>query len=131
MASSTSPSQTAYYARYKTSNKWKSNREKRLLRALKRQPNNEDQINKALSNMEYRRKTPTTSMWSSSSKKEAMLLKEFTGSAPLACFSSNKKVSGAALMALRNKQPMASMPKGTVDFSLGARLQGARLQGAR
>jgi len=122
----TSPSQTAYYARYKTSNKWKSNREKRLLRALKRQPNNEDQINAAMASLSYRRKTPNTSMWSSTTKKEAMLLKEFTGSAPHACFSSNKKLASMALASLRSNRPESLLPKGTVDFSIGARLQGTR-----
>lgn len=124
--STTSPSQTAYYARYKTSNKWKSNREKRLLRTLKRQPNNKDQINAAMANLSYRRKTPNTPMWSSTTRKEAMLLKEGTGSAPHACFSSNKKLASVALAALRSKHPESLLPKGSVDFSIGARLQGVR-----
>lgn len=79
---STSKSQEAYYARYKSGKIWERNRERKLRRALKRNPENAEQINKALNNIQYRRKTPTTSYWSSSRRRVAELFKLFTGKVP-------------------------------------------------
>ena len=75
MAKSTSKSRQAYYALYKASNRWKTNRERKLLRALKRNPNNK-QIEQALDNISYRRKTPgKVGAWSSTKRYEAQLTK--------------------------------------------------------
>lgn len=126
MAKTTSKAKQDYYARYKASNKWKSNREKKLLRQLKLQPGNEKQINDALGNISYRRKKPETSMWSSSDRKAAQLLKQFSGSAEHKCFNSNKKVAEQAIMTTWRKHDEGTVPTGKVDFSLGARLQGNR-----
>lgn len=117
-------SKTSYYARYKSSEKWKSNRLARLLKQLELQPNNAVQINKAIENLSYRRQTPKTRMWSSSNKRAAQILKEFSGSATHDIFSSNPKTASAALQKTWRKfegKVLKSMP---VDFSLGARLQG-------
>ena len=75
MAKTTSKSRQAYYSLYKASNRWKTNRERKLLRALKRNPNNK-QIEQALNNISYRRKTPgITGKWSSTRIMEAQLMK--------------------------------------------------------
>lgn len=111
----------AYFSSYKSQNKWKSNREARLMRELKRQPNNEAQISEALANLKYRRKTPTNQVWSASMIATAKLLKEFSGSAPIECFSSNAKVASDAIAGLHRKHDEKSLPQGKVDFSLAAR----------
>lgn len=120
----TSKAKQDYYARYKSTNKWKSNREAKLLRQLKLQPGNAEQINAAIGNIEYRRKTPNSSMWSSSKRRMAQLLKEFSGSAKHECFSSNAKVSEVAIQTTWRKHDNGTVPQGKVDFSLAARLQG-------
>lgn len=126
MAKTTSKAKQDYYARYKSSNKWKSNREKKLLRQLKLQPGNEQQINDALAAISYRRKKPENKMWSSSTRKAAQLLKEFSGSAKHACFSSNPKTAEMAINTTWRKHDKGTLPEGKVDFSLAARLQGNR-----
>jgi hypothetical protein len=115
----TSKAREAYYSNYKSQNKWKSNREARLLRELKRNPNNSAQIEEAIANLKYRRKTPTTQMWSKGNIAKAKLLKEFSGSAPIACFSSNDKIAAEAIAKLHRNQHI--LPEGKVDFSLAAR----------
>ena len=47
-----------YFAQYKSSQKWKANREAKLLRQLKLQPGNSEQIEAAIGNLVYRRQTP-------------------------------------------------------------------------
>lgn len=110
-----------YFAHYKSSMKWKTNREARLLRALNRSPGNQEQIETALSVMVYRRKTPNAPQWSSTMRKQAALLKEFCGSAPIACWSSNPKVREAAFARLGRDWSQHKLPEGKVDFSLAAR----------
>lgn len=95
---SSSKSAEAYYARYKTERRWESNRMKRLMRALKRDPNNAAQIEAAMKGMVYRRKTPTTQVWTSTKVTTAKLFKKFSGKASHDLFSSNDKVSSVALM---------------------------------
>lgn len=123
MAKSTSKAKQDYYARYKASNKWKSNRERKLLKQLKLQPNNEKQISDALANVKYRRKKPEVSVWSSSMRRAAQLLKEFSGSAKVEFFSANNDIAQKA-MATTWRTQYTNLPQGKVDFSLGARLQG-------
>lgn len=116
-----SKSQDTYLSNYKTQSKWKANREAKLLRALKRNPGNVKQIELAISNIRYRRRTPTNAVWSKSNIRIAKILKEFTGSAPLTCFSSNPEVAKNALAALTLRADI-SIPSGKVSFSLGDRL---------
>ena len=79
MAGKTSASQTAYYSRYKANRTWEKNRIAKLQRTLKQQPNNE-QVQEALKKGPvYRRRTPTTSQWSSSWIRAAKVVKQFTG----------------------------------------------------
>lgn len=128
MAKTTSKSKQSYYTNYKSSAKWKTNRKARLLKTLAAQPANAEQINAALGNMVYRRKTPTVSRWSRSVRRQALLFKYFGCKAPLDAFSNNPKVSAQARvgMALWYERRQLAPVEGKVDFSLGARLQGNR-----
>lgn len=72
----------AGYARYKAGRIWERNRIRKLKRALKKNPGNEEQITKALANITYRRKTPTTKQWSSTRRRIAELFKKVTGQVP-------------------------------------------------
>jgi hypothetical protein len=99
---SSSKAAEAYYARYKTEKRWETNRMKKLMRALKRDPNNATQIELAMKSMVYRRKTPKTQVWSASKRNTAIVFKKFSGKASQELFSSNEKVSSAALAAHGN-----------------------------
>ncbi len=122
MAKTTSKSKTAYYASYKSSTRWAANRKKRLARALKEQPNNAEQIQLAMADVKYRRRTPTNTMWKASQKRIAQLFKEVAGQCPHAVFSSNDKVSAEALATMgRNKQYPKKAQPANINFSLGAR----------
>ncbi len=128
----TSKSQEGYYARYKANRVWETNRKRRLERALKSQPNNE-QIKAALKGMVYRRKTPTTRMWSASWIRTAKLFKEFEGRFDPKLMSANQDVVRAALQQqskvsaeiLRCKKPKEVVRQDKF-FTLEARLQGIR-----
>lgn len=123
MARATSKSQEAYYAMYKTSQRWRTNRERRLKQALKRNPNNK-QIEQAIKDLAYRRKTPgTVGSWSKTNIYIAKLFKQFVGRVDKDIFSSNPKVQAAAL-AIHSKQNTA--PAGKVDFTLAARAHDQR-----
>jgi hypothetical protein len=120
MASSGSKAKQAYAALYKSSTRWATNRKIKLTRVLKQQPNNE-QVKDALTNIKYRRQTPTTkTVWSHSNIRLAKLFKEFTGRASVELFSSNPKVQSAAL-AYRPDWENVKVIEGKVSFSLGAR----------
>ena len=117
---SVSKSKQAYSALYKSSTRWATNRKIKLTRLLKQQPNNE-QIKDALTNIKYRRHTPSTkTVWSHSNIRLAKLFKEFTGRASADLFSSNPKVQAAAL-AYRPDGDRLKVIEGKVSFSLGAR----------
>lgn len=94
----------AYAARYKTSRVWESNRLRRLAKVLKEQPTNE-QIKIAMKNIVYRRKTPTTRMWSASWKHTAQLIKMFTGKFDKEIMSSNPIAASTALSLSRKDRP--------------------------
>lgn len=115
---------------YKTSQRWKSNRERRLKKALKQSPNNL-QIAEAIKNLSYRRKTPSTgNSWSKTNIRIAGLFKLFSGRASPELFSSNPKVQSAALQERSNIQ--FKKQEGKVSFSLAARAhtnQGALVWG--
>lgn len=107
------------YANYKASQKWKTNRERKLKKLLAKNPNNL-QLSAALKNISYRRKEPKASLWSKSKKATARIIKEFMGKCPLAIFNSNKVVADSALktLSLHNK---TMQPKNKVSFSIEAR----------
>lgn len=75
-------SHESYYSRAKSAKIWETNRLRRLKRALKRNPENTEQIAKAMLNIKYRRKTPTTKVWSATKRRIAELFKKFTGKVP-------------------------------------------------
>jgi len=96
-----------------------ANRKRRLTKLFKQQPNNK-QIENALLEVGSKRKAPVTSQWSHSDIRLAKLFKEFTGRAPKELFSTNPKVQQAALQTPSTKI-FDNLPKGKVDFSIGAR----------
>lgn len=96
-----------------------ANRKRRLERTLRAQPNN-TQVQNALLEVGTQRKKPTTPQWSHSNIRLAKLFKEFTGRAHKDLFSSNPKVQQAALQMPATKA-FDNLPKGKVDFSIGAR----------
>lgn len=93
-----SAGRTAKAAAYKTSRRWEANRRRKLERQLKLNPNNAVQIEAALKNIVYRRKTPTNRTWSPTRRQTAILYKRFTGKVNMDIFSNNEKLSGPALM---------------------------------
>lgn len=90
-------SKTSQANNYKTGKVWERNRLKRLKKLLTEQPNNK-QIPLAISNVRYRRKTPTTPFWSHSMINTAVLFKQFVGRVSLDIFNKNEKVAGTALL---------------------------------
>lgn len=125
MASKTSKGQEAYYARYKAQNLWQKNRKKRLEAILAKNPDNE-QVREALSNLKYRRKKPASSVWSSTKRKTAEVLKYWTGNFDPNILSSNQVVASAALQGLKTNS--RDLPKSVLDsiqaramFSIQAR----------
>lgn len=118
-AGTRSKSQESYYASYKSGNKWRVNRERRLQRALKEQPNNE-QIKIALKGVVYRRKTPKVTEWSASNIAIAKLFKAFTGRVNRNIFSSAETVRTEAVRSSRLVSQYTPVI-GNVDFTLGAR----------
>jgi hypothetical protein len=123
MAKTTSKSKTSYYSVYKSTSRWKSNRERRLLKLLKTQPENKD-IKRAIDNIVYRRKAPKASVWSKSNIRQAQLIKEFSGRCPHEIFSSNPKVSGPALQSTWRTIPQHEVSTAKVSFRLGDRSHG-------
>jgi hypothetical protein len=122
LAIRTSKSQTQYYAVYKSTSRWASNRKRRLTKLMKAQPKNAEQIKQAIDNMVYRRKTPQSSIWSSTNIRIARILKQFCGKAPHECFSSNPQVQAAALQCPNPaSRGQKRVPPERVSFSLGAR----------
>lgn len=120
MAKKTSKTKQNNYAQYKSTQRWKTNRENKLLRALKRNPNNL-QIEAAIKNLSYRRKTPKSQQWTSSKKATAQLIKEFCGKCPLAVFSPSREVAQVTLQNI-GKPLSRNIPKAKVSFALGDRL---------
>lgn len=119
MAKTSSKSRQAYYSMYKATNRWKTNRERKLLKLLKLHPNNK-QLEEAIKNIKYRRKTPgTTGQWSRTNIEIAQLFKQVTGYASHDLFNSNEKTQSMALSMRGRRQPQK--PLGKVSFQLGAR----------
>lgn len=121
MAKAQSSSKKAQSAAY--IQRYAKNRERKLKRALKRSPNNQ-QIQAALQNIHYRRKEPKSQQWSKQRKATAQLLKSVIGCMTYDIFNSNHQAAQAALSRLgmgRSKLP--SM--GRVSFTLGARAHNA------
>jgi hypothetical protein len=118
-----SKSQQAQYQLYQTQSRWKTNRERKLLRALEKHPNNK-QIEAALKNIKYRRKTPKTRVWTKTKIRTAQLLKRVCGSCPPGIFNSNQKIADQTLAGLRTQFDPKTLGDLKVSFKLGDRLHG-------
>jgi hypothetical protein len=107
---------------YKTQKLWEKNRTRRLKKLLVTQPNNE-QVLKALGNIHYRRKTPTTPFWSKSMIQQARLFMMFCGKVDMNMFSKNEKLSGPALFTKGSRTVEYVVPPANEKtmFSLGER----------
>ena len=116
-------SKTAQAQAYKTLRRWETNRKRKLARALKRNPENAEQINKALAQIVYRRKTPTTPQWSHTDKLTAQMLKRVCGKMTMKVFSTDAKDAGYALATLHNPNWKKVGTNGTGSmFALGLRV---------
>ena len=124
MAKSSSKGKQAQYDLYKTKQVWKANRERKLLRALQKNPGNAKQIEAAIKNITYRRKTPKSSIWNKTKIKTAQLIKFACGSCPHDIFSSNQKLADQSLASLRSTFDPKTLGDLKVSFKLGDRLHG-------
>ena len=106
-------------SQYKSNRTWETNRLTKLERALKRNPENKE-IELAMKNVVYRRKTPKTRMWSSTKRNTAILFKKFTGKVNLDIFSSNEKISVPALAMHSNVPKVKPFAQGSM-FKLATR----------
>jgi hypothetical protein len=100
-----------------------SNRIKRLERTLRKQPNNK-QVQAALKTTRMRRKTPTNPIWTSSWRRVARIMKEFTSKFDPKIMSSNKEVREAAMAANilpENKVKFKGNVNTKSQFSISAR----------
>jgi hypothetical protein len=107
---------------YKTQKLWERNRTRRLKKMLTTQPNNE-QVLRALGNIHYRRKTPTTPFWSKSMIHQARLFMMFCGKVDMNMFSKNEKLSGPALFTKGSRTVGYQVPPTNEKtmFNLGTR----------
>lgn len=120
-----SAARKAKAAVYKTSRRWESNRRRKLERQLELNPNNAAQIETALKNIVYRRKTPQNRSWSSTRRSTAILFKKFTGVVNMDMFSTNEKLSGPALMTHGKFKGIKSLGRTDRMFALGIRAKHA------
>jgi hypothetical protein len=124
MAKSSSKGKQTQYDLYKSKQTWKHNRERKLLRALQKNPGNAKQIEAAIKNITYRRKTPKASIWTKTKIKIAQLVKFACGSCPHDIFSSNQKLADQSLASLRSTFDPKTLGDLKVSFKLGDRLHG-------
>ena len=121
MAKTSSKSKTSQYANYKSSKRWEANRRRKLEKTLKSQPNNE-QVKRALKNIHYRRRIPTTKMWSKTWINTAKIFKLFEGRFDPAIMSSNAEVAKTALQKNRKQRQYTSTNSDVKNpFSIAAR----------
>lgn len=123
MANKTSPGRVAQSTSYKNSKRWERNRRKKLQKLLEKHPNNK-QIEAALNNIVYRRKTPANPFWSSTRKRLAYLFKLYKGVVHQEIFSNNEKVSLPALL-LQGPYSMVKFPNANEKtmFQLSTRVR--------
>lgn len=81
---------------YKNNKTWERNRINKLTKLSLQHPNNK-QLEEAIKNVVYRRKTPKTRFWSKSKIYQAYLFKKFVGRVDMDMFSNNEKLSAPAL----------------------------------
>lgn len=129
MAKARSKTAEAYFSTYKASKTWEKNRKRKLERALKEQPNNE-QIKAAMGGMVYRRKTPNNREWSATWIRIAKIFKMFEGRFDRNIMSAKPETARAALQRqskvsaeiLRCKKPQEKQPNPAHFFTIAARL---------
>jgi len=123
MSNKTSTGQANRYNLYKTSNRWKTNRQKKIQRHLDKFPNDNCAL-KALDNIVYRRGKPVTRQWSKSAIALAMLFKRFKGAFDKDVLNKNEKLATTALMLAGpySKTKVETAPEKTM-FQLGARVR--------
>lgn len=106
---------------YKNSKTWERNRVKKLTKLFLQHPNNL-QLEQAIKNVRYRRKTPKVRFWSKTRIYQAYLFKMFVGKVDMDMFSNNEKLNTAALL---TKGPHTDFKGPTqpekVMFQLGTR----------
>lgn len=112
--------QQQHYGSYKVSNRWKTNRERKLTKMLKQQPNNK-QIEEALKNLRYRRKTPKTPQWTNRTKYLAQLIKSACGYCSPNIFNKNTKIAEEATY--NNKIKTVLQTNNFVSFMLKDRVR--------
>lgn len=127
MAKAKSKTADNYFAQYKTSKRWETNRKRKLAKVLKEQPTNQ-QVKDAMSGMVYRRKTPKTQQWSASAKRIAQMYKRFTGLFHRDILSGDPKLQLAATKLQSNRQfkTIENTQQFPSFFALGNRLQGIK-----
>lgn len=112
--------QQQHYGSYKTNSQWRVNRERRLLKLLAKHPNNK-QLEQALKNIHYRRKTPKSPQWTKRTKYLAQLIKSFCGYCSPNVFNKNSKVSEQASSEIKTKTKVNTQAR--VSFKLGDRVR--------
>jgi hypothetical protein len=106
---------------YQSTNKFAENRKRKLLKQKKLQPNNK-QLDTALADIHWRRKTPKTKVWSKSAIRLAKLFGEFSGSFDKDILSSNPKIAQEAMNRHNAKSKIATTKFDTKSmFSIDAR----------
>jgi hypothetical protein len=121
MAKSSSKGKQTQYDLYKSKQTWKANRERKLLQALQKNPGNAKQIETAIKNITYRRKTPKSKVWSKTKIYIAQLIRQTCGSCPQEIFSSNPKIADSTLASLRTNYDPKALGDMKVSFKLGDR----------
>lgn len=76
MAKTRSKTQEGHYAKYKTSNRFTTNRARKLAKLIKLQPNNE-QLPMALKDMRKARSAPLVPKWSHTAISDAKMFADF------------------------------------------------------
>lgn len=117
MAQKVSKGRQNAYALYKSTQRWKTNRENKLRKLIKENPNNL-QLVQALKNVSYRRRKPKAQFWTHSMKRTAAVIKQYCGSCPLAVFNSNPIVASDALRTAGRTKVVAQKSKNVVSFSI-------------
>lgn len=99
---------------------WLKNRERRILRAIKRDEKNAEYLLEQINSPGKYRQKPKTKVWSKTKIYQAKLIKMFCGRVDTNCFSSNPEIAKQALQSMRGKSTATVDTK--VDFSILCRV---------
>lgn len=115
-------SKTGQAASYKNNRTWERNRLRKLRRALRSHPDNQ-QIVTAMKGVVYRRHTPKVPYWTHTMIRTAVLFKTFSGHFNTDIFSTNEKIAGSTAIGHRMKWEWKSSPVNEKTmFSFGTRM---------